>query len=279
LLQVPGESDESHLARVLRAFEVIGILPEEQMEIFRVLAAVLHLGDLQFAAAPNNGSSIKDPAPLHRLGSILGVPEKELEAALLRKKIKAGAQEMVVNLIPEKAELGRDTLAMSLYSRLFLHIVKRMNVQLGQMASAAAAAGLLNFIGVLDIYGFEVFEHNSFEQLCINYANEKLQSLFNDQVLQYEQQEYVKEGIQWTNIEYKDNKECLELIEKKPGGLLSLLDEESQFPKATDDSFALKLYANLSKSKYFEKPRFGNQEFIVRHYAAKVSLVQLLPLH
>ncbi len=196
---VAGESDAAHLQRVLKACAVCGIGAEEQASMWRVLAAVLHLGNVQFVSSTTSAegpAKLRDPLPLQRVAALLEVPVADLESALLRKKMKAGANEMVVPLVADKAEFGRDTLAMALYSRLFTHLVRRVNQQLEQGAGVGAGAGASasaarTCIGILDIYGFEVFERNSFEQLCINYANEKLQALFNEQVLQHEQALFV----------------------------------------------------------------------------------------
>ncbi|CAI4210199.1 unnamed protein product [Parascedosporium putredinis] len=163
----------------------------------------------------------------------------------------------------------RDSVAKFIYSSLFDWLVETINRSL---ATDDVLNRVSSFIGVLDIYGFEHFAKNSFEQFCINYANEKLQQEFNQHVFKLEQEEYLKEQIDWTFIDFSDNQPCIDLIEGKMG-ILSLLDEESRLPMGTDDQFVTKLHHNYAadKHKFFKKPRFGKSAFTVCHYAIDVT--------
>ncbi len=162
------------------------------------------------------------------------------------------------------ASFARDALAKHIYSLLFQKIVTMIN------KSLASSTRAHRFIGVLDIYGFETFQWNSFEQFCINYANEKLQQQFNQHVFKLEQEEYVREKIEWTFIDFYDNQPCIDLIEK-PLGVLDLLDEECRVPKGADQSWVEKLHDKCKKFPQFEKPRLNNAGFIIIHFADKVE--------
>ena len=176
--------------------------------------------------------------------------------ALTSRKIFAGGEYLTQALRAEQANDSRDALAKALYSRLFLWLVSRINTSIHLDSTAD------RFIGLLDIFGFEYFEENSFEQLCINYANEKSQQLFNSHIFKMEQKEYAKEQIKWTYVEFKDNQAVLDLIEDKPDGLLSILDEECMIPKGTDEGFVQKLrsrvrtFCRTLSSSFFSEASF-----------------------
>ncbi|KAH6570860.1 hypothetical protein BASA60_007466 [Batrachochytrium salamandrivorans] len=186
----------------------------------------------------------------------------------LRSKSLPETEKIVTSLNIIQATTGRDSVAKFIYSMLFDWIVKIVNLNLTR--EEASKDG--RFIGVLDIYGFEHFKKNSFEQFCINYANEKLQQEFNAHVFKLEQEEYVAEKITWSFIEFNDNQPCIDMIENKLG-ILDLLDEESRLPSGADSSLITKLYQRFgtAQSKFFEKPRFGQQAFTIKHYACDVT--------
>ena len=161
-------------------------------------------------------------------------------------------------------EAARDALAKHMYAEQFTQIVHKINKNLGTNKKENS------FIGVLDIYGFETFDVNSFEQFCINYANEKLQQQFNQHVFKLEQEQYLKEGIEWTMIDFYDNQPCIDLIESKLG-ILDLLDEECRMPKGSDESWVGKLFEKCIKYKHFEKPRFGTSSFLIKHFSDTVQ--------
>eukprot|EP01119_Soliformovum_irregulare_P020308 TRINITY_DN6548_c0_g1_i8.p1 TRINITY_DN6548_c0_g1~~TRINITY_DN6548_c0_g1_i8.p1 ORF type:complete len:1188 (-),score=488.31 TRINITY_DN6548_c0_g1_i8:69-3632(-) len=268
-LDVEDVSDEDQFLRTKEAMEVVGITAEEKKSIFTVISAILRLGNIAFApGSQTDSSAVTDQEPLKLSAQLLSCDAKLLEKYLTTKHILAGNESYDVLLTPEQALSTRDALSMLLYSRLFDWLVNRINVSIQAKKEAKS------FIGVLDIYGFETFETNSFEQFCINYANEKLQQQFNQYIFKIEQKEYEKEKIDWSYINFNDNQECLDLLEKKPICVLSLLDEESKFPKANAGTFCQKLTTNFAGSKkhpYFQLPRFGKNQFTVVHYAGQVT--------
>ncbi|XP_057301771.1 unconventional myosin-Va-like isoform X2 [Hydractinia symbiolongicarpus] len=220
---IPSVDDQKCFQDTCEALALLGIYSEQQRMIWRILASILHLGNISIIAT-----------------------NKSQDQCLI------------------KASNGRDALAKHIYSQLFKWIVEHVN------SSLAITSQRKSFIGVLDIYGFETFEVNSFEQFCINYANEKLQQQFNQHVFKLEQDEYVKEQIVWSFIDFYDNQPCIDLIELKLG-ILDLLDEECRMPKGADESWARKLYAqHLKKAQHFVKPRMSDVAFIIRHYADDV---------
>ena len=161
---------------------------------------------------------------------------------------------------------GRDALAKAVYAALFDWLVARINASFANTRGAA-----LTTISILDIYGFEFFERNSFEQLCINYANERLQQQFNRHLFKLEQEEYEREKIDWTKVEFEDNQACLDLIERRPMGVLSLLDEQCAFPKATDATFAQKMATELRSDPRYARDKRDELVFHVQHYAGEVN--------
>ncbi|XP_047130704.1 unconventional myosin-Va isoform X1 [Hydra vulgaris] len=249
------------------ALELLGIYSEQQRMLWRILAAILHLGNVDIVAVSKSKDecSIKvDDSHVRMVSSLLGIDCGQLCKWLCARKIIATGEVYVKPLTWHEANNGRDALAKHIYAQLFDWIVEHVNSNL------AMASERKSFIGVLDIYGFETFQVNSFEQFCINYANEKLQQQFNQHVFKLEQMEYVKEQIQWSFIDFYDNQPCLDLIEEKLG-ILDLLDEECRMPKGSDASWASKLYKHhLKNGRYFEKPRMSDVAFIIRHYADDV---------
>ena len=186
------------------------------------------------------------------------------------KQITTRSEKIVSNLNHKQAIVARDSFAKYIYSALFDWLVDYVN---SDLCPDDVAAKVKSFIGVLDIYGFEHFDKNSFEQFCINYANEKLQQEFNQHVFKLEQEEYIKEQIEWSFIDFADNQPCIDLIENRLG-ILALLDEESRLPAGNDQSWIEKMYQNLDKAptnKVFKKPRFGQTKFVVSHYALDVT--------
>ncbi|ONK66463.1 uncharacterized protein A4U43_C06F8340 [Asparagus officinalis] len=188
-----------------------------------------------------------------------------LEDALIKRVMVTPEEVITRTLDPGSAIVSRDGLAKTIYSRLFDWLVDKINISIGQDPNSKS------LIGVLDIYGFESFKCNSFEQFCINFTNEKLQQHFNQHVFKMEQEEYTKEEINWSYIEFVDNQDVLDLIEKKPGGIIALLDEACMFPKSTHETFAQKLYQTFTKSKRFIKPKLSRTNFTISHYAGEVT--------
>ncbi|XP_051148594.1 myosin-17-like [Andrographis paniculata] len=267
--ELDGVSDAEEYLATRRAMDIVGISEEEQEAIFRVVAAVLHLGNINFAKGKEIDSSvIKDEKSMFHLNTtaeLLSCDPKSLEDALI-KRVMVTPEEVITRTLDPEAALGsRDALAKTVYSRLFDWIVEKINISIGQDPNSKA------IIGVLDIYGFESFKQNSFEQFCINFTNEKLQQHFNQHVFKMEQEDYEKEEIDWSYIEFVDNQDVLDLIEKKPGGIIALLDEACMFPKSTHETFAQKLYQTFAKHKRFIKPKLSRTNFTISHYAGEVT--------
>ncbi|KAI4335254.1 hypothetical protein L6164_013918 [Bauhinia variegata] len=267
--QLDGVDDAHEYLATRRAMDVIGISEEEQEAIFRVVAAILHLGNIEFAKGEEIDSSvIKDEMSrfhLNTTAELLKCDAKSLEDALI-KRVMVTPEEVITRTLDPVAAVGsKDALAKTIYSRLFDWLVEKINISIGQDPNSKS------IIGVLDIYGFESFKFNSFEQFCINFTNEKLQQHFNQHVFKMEQEEYTKEEINWSYIEFVDNQDVLDLIEKKPGGIISLLDEACMFPKSTHETFAQKLYQTFKNDKRFIKPKLSRTSFTINHYAGEVT--------
>ncbi|XP_068180938.1 unconventional myosin-Va isoform X7 [Antennarius striatus] len=263
---IDGIDDTKELSNTRSAFTLLGINESYQMGLFRVLAAILHLGNVEIKDRDADSSVI--PPNNHHLAAfceLVGVTYQDMTQWLCHRKLKT-ATETYIKTIPRlQATNARDALSKLIYAKLFNWIVEHVNKALITNMKQHS------FIGVLDIYGFETFDINSFEQFCINYANEKLQQQFNMHVFKLEQEEYMKEQIPWTLIDFYDNQPCINLIEAKMG-VLDLLDEECRMPKGSDDSWAQKLYnTHLKTCSLFEKPRMSNRAFIIQHFADKVE--------
>ncbi|KAL0552671.1 hypothetical protein IC582_011789 [Cucumis melo] len=261
-------SDAHDYLATRRAMDVVGISAKEQEAIFRVVAAILHLGNIEFTKGKEVDSSIPkdDKAKFHlkMTSELLMCDNAGLEDALCKRVMITPEEVIKRSLDPQSAAVSRDGLAKTIYSRLFDWLVDKINVSIGQDPNSKS------LIGVLDIYGFESFKANSFEQFCINFTNEKLQQHFNQHVFKMEQEEYTKEEIDWSYIEFVDNQDVLDLIEKKPGGIVALLDEACMFPKSTHETFANKLYQTFKTHKRFIKPKLSRTDFTIAHYAGEV---------
>ncbi|KAL3649699.1 hypothetical protein CASFOL_006102 [Castilleja foliolosa] len=267
--ELGGVSDAREYLATRRAMDIVGISKPEQEAIFRVVAAILHLGNIDFGKGKEVDSSVpkdgKAKFHLKTAAELLMCDCVALEDALC-KRVMVTPEEVIKRCLdPHSAAVSRDGLAKTVYSRLFDWLVDKINKSIGQDPTSKS------LIGVLDIYGFESFKHNSFEQFCINFTNEKLQQHFNQHVFKMEQEEYTKEAIDWSYIEFVDNQDVLDLIEKKPGGIIALLDEACMFPKSTHETFSNKLYQTFKVHKRFIKPKLSRTDFTVVHYAGEVQ--------
>lgn len=266
---IEGVNEVEEYKSTTDALTLIGIGKEKQFAIFKILAALLHIGNIEIKATRNNASLSSDEPNLVKASELLGIDPYNFAKWITKKQIITRSEKIVSDLNHQQATVSRDSVAKYIYSALFDWLVAYIN---NDLCNPEVVKDIKTFIGVLDIYGFEHFEKNSFEQFCINYANEKLQQEFNQHVFKLEQEEYVNEKIEWSFIEFSDNQPCIDLIEKKLG-ILSLLDEESRLPAGNDESWVTKLYQTLDKpptNKVFKKPRFGQTKFIVAHYALDV---------
>uniref|UniRef100_A0A7N6BB07 Myosin motor domain-containing protein n=1 Tax=Anabas testudineus TaxID=64144 RepID=A0A7N6BB07_ANATE len=271
-IPVPGQSDSENFTQTMDSMAIMGFNPEELLSMLKVISAVLQFGNISFMKEKNQDqASMPDNTAAQKLCHLLGINVLEFTRAILTPRIKVGREYVQKAQTKEQADFAVEALAKATYERLFRWLVHRINRALDRRQRQGAS-----FIGILDIAGFEIFQLNSFEQLCINYTNEKLQQLFNHTMFILEQEEYQREGIEWNFIDFGlDLQPCIDLIERPahPPGVLALLDEECWFPRATDRSFVEKLSAEQgSHPKFFKskQPR-GEADFSIIHYAGKVD--------
>ncbi|XP_061888134.1 unconventional myosin-IXAa isoform X2 [Entelurus aequoreus] len=269
---VEGEDLKHDFERLQLGMEMVGFLPVTRKQIFSLLSAILHLGNIRYKRKTYRDDSIDicNPEVLPVVSELLEVKEEMLFEALTTRKTITVGEKLIVPYKLSEAGTVRDSMAKSLYSALFDWIVFRINHALLNIKDLEEPAKILS-IGVLDIFGFEDYENNSFEQFCINFANERLQHYFNQHTFKLEQEEYRAEGISWRNIEYIDNTGCISLISKKPTALFHLLDEECNFPQATNQTLLDKFKRQHEGNSYIEFPAVMEPAFIIRHYAGKVK--------
>ncbi|XP_045062627.1 unconventional myosin-Ib-like isoform X1 [Coregonus clupeaformis] len=280
---VNGLDDAASFRTVRNAMQIVGFMEDEVQSVLELVAAVLKLGNIEFKPESRvNGfdeSRVKDKNDLKEMCELLGIEQSVLERAFSYRTVEAKMEKMSTTLNVAQAYYARDALAKNLYSRLFSWLITRINESIKAQAKTRHKV-----MGVLDIYGFEIFEDgdNSFEQFIINYCNEKLQQIFIELTLREEQEEYIREDIEWTNIEYFNNAIICELIEKNQNGILAMLDEECLRPgTVTDDTFLDKLNTICAEHQHFESRLSKNSKFLtdhslphscfrIQHYAGKV---------
>uniref|UniRef100_A0A665UUT4 Myosin IXAb n=1 Tax=Echeneis naucrates TaxID=173247 RepID=A0A665UUT4_ECHNA len=269
---VEGEDLKHDFERLQLAMEMVGFLPATRKQIFSLLSAILHLGNIRYKKKTYRDDSIDicNPEVLPIVSELLEVKEEMLLEALTTRKTVTVGERLIVPYKLAEAGTVRDSMAKSLYSALFDWIVFRTNHALLNNKDLEDSSKILS-IGVLDIFGFEDYESNSFEQFCINFANERLQHYFNQHIFKLEQEEYRAEGITWHNIDYIDNSGCINLISKKPTALFHLLDEECNFPQASNQTLLDKFKRQHEGNSYIEFPAVMEPAFIIRHYAGKVK--------
>ncbi|CAL9698193.1 unnamed protein product [Knipowitschia caucasica] len=271
---VSNASYKEQFDAVEQCFKVIGFTLEELGSVYSILAAILNSGDIEFSAVvtehQTDKSDITNVAALENVASLLCIRCDELQEALTTHCVVARGETIVRTNTVEKATVVRDAMSKALYGRLFSWIVNRINSLLRPDSGQRGENEQNLNIGILDIFGFENFKKNSFEQLCINIANEQIQFYFNQHIFAWEQDEYLNEEVDARMIEYEDNRPLLELFLQKPVGMLSLLDEESRFPQATDQTLVEKFECNL-KAKSFWRPMRVDHGFGITHYAGKVT--------
>uniref|UniRef100_A0A668B040 non-specific serine/threonine protein kinase n=1 Tax=Myripristis murdjan TaxID=586833 RepID=A0A668B040_9TELE len=253
-------------------FRIIGFTEEEVNSVYRILSAILNTGNIEFTAITSQHQTDKSEVPnseaLENAASLLSIGSEELQEALTSHCVVTRGETIIRTNTVDKATDVRDAMSKALYGRLFSWIVNRINSLLQPDMNICAAESGMN-VGILDIFGFENFKKNSFEQLCINIANEQIQFYFNQHIFALEQMEYQSEGVDASLVEYEDNRPILDMFLQKPMGLLSLLDEESRFPQATDQTLVDKFEDNL-RCKYFWIPKRVELCFGIQHYAGKV---------
>ncbi|XP_054222077.1 myosin-IIIa isoform X4 [Homo sapiens] len=263
---------KSQYELIEQCFKVIGFTMEQLGSIYSILAAILNVGNIEFSSVATehqiDKSHISNHTALENCASLLCIRADELQEALTSHCVVTRGETIIRPNTVEKATDVRDAMAKTLYGRLFSWIVNCINSLLKHDSSPSGNGDELS-IGILDIFGFENFKKNSFEQLCINIANEQIQYYYNQHVFAWEQNEYLNEDVDARVIEYEDNWPLLDMFLQKPMGLLSLLDEESRFPKATDQTLVEKFEGNL-KSQYFWRPKRMELSFGIHHYSGKV---------
>ncbi|KAF2484542.1 P-loop containing nucleoside triphosphate hydrolase protein [Neohortaea acidophila] len=267
--EIEGVDDGKDFQETRSSLTRLGVSEDTQANLWRILAALVHIGNIKITATRTDSQLGPDEPSLVKACELLGIKASEFAKWTVKKQLVTRGEKIMSNLTPQQATVVRDSVAKYIYSSLFDWLVETMN---GFLAPESVVAEMKTFIGVLDIYGFEHFAKNSFEQFCINYANEKLQQEFNQHVFKLEQEEYMREQIEWKFIDFSDNQPCIDLIEGKLG-ILALLDEESRLPMGSDDSFVTKLHHHYSADKhdFYKKPRFGKSAFTVCHYAIDVT--------
>jgi myosin-1 len=270
---VDDVDDAKEFQDVKAAMNTVGISEAEQYDIFRTLAGILHLGNIRFQGEPP--AQVIDRQPLEAAAAILGVDPNFLEQSLNHRQIQSGSARATQYAVPQNADQAsgiRDALAKTLYAKLFDFIVDRINTAMANPANCLV-------VGVLDIYGFEIFDNNSFEQFCINYVNERLQQIFIDLTVRGEQQEYHEEGMKWKDIKFFDNKIVCELIEgKNPPGIMRILDDNCKSVHALDGAaadakFMQKLIQVFGSHPHMVVSNTGAtaKEFTIKHYAGEVT--------
>ncbi|XP_064859038.1 LOW QUALITY PROTEIN: unconventional myosin-IXAa-like [Oncorhynchus nerka] len=271
-LTVEGEDLKHDFERLQLAMDMVGFLPSTRKQIFSLLSAILYLGNILYKKKTYRDDSIDicNPDVLPTISELLQVKEEMLFEALTTRKTVTVGERLIVPYKLAEAGTVRDSMAKSLYSALFDWIVFRTNHALLNNKDLEHSAKILS-IGVLDIFGFEDYENNSFEQFCINLANERLHHYFNQHLFKLEQEEYRAESISWHNIDYIDNTGCINLISKKPTALLHLLDEECNFPQASNQTLLDKFKRQHEGNSYIEFPAVMEPAFIICHYAGKVK--------
>ncbi|KAE9616967.1 putative myosin ATPase [Lupinus albus] len=263
-MTIGGIDDAKKFQELTKALDAVRVCEDDQELIFKMVAAILWLGNISFLVTDSeNCIEVVDDEAVTSAARLMGCSSQELMAALSTHGSQSENGTIAKRLKLQQAIDTRDAIAKFIYASLFEWLVEQLNksLQVGKKCTGKS-------ISILDIYGFETLQKNSFEQFCINYANERLQQHFYRHLFKLEQEDYESDGIDWTKIDFEDNQECLNLFEKKPLGLLSLLDEESNLPKASDLTFANKLKQHLDANPCFKRER--GRAFCVRHYTGEV---------
>uniref|UniRef100_A0A673K1D4 Unconventional myosin-XV-like n=1 Tax=Sinocyclocheilus rhinocerous TaxID=307959 RepID=A0A673K1D4_9TELE len=265
--EIVGKNDGEDFRRLLSAMEILNFSAEDQSGIFRILSSILHLGNVFFERYETESqevASVVSAQEIRVVAEILQISPEGLQKSITFKVTETMREKIFTPLTVESAIDARDAVAKILYSLLFSWLTDRINRQVYPRNEALS-------ISILDIYGFEDLTFNSFEQLCINYANEYLQFFFNRVIFKEEQDEYNREQINWEEVPFSDNQACIDLIAAKPHGILRILDDQSGFPQATDHTFLQKCHYHHGNNPLYSKPKMPLPEFTIKHYAGKVT--------
>ena len=265
-----NRNDSNEFLSIRSAMKILSFTDEEFWEIMKLLAGILHIGNLKYKSTVvqnmDAGCEISDSiGNLIRVSNILGVAKTLLNDALVHKTIFAHGERVISNLSKDQAIESRDAFVKAIYGKVFVRIVEKINKTIFKSLKNKTS------IGVLDIFGFENFNSNGFEQLCINYANENLQQFFVKYIFKLEQEEYTSEGINWKNIEFVDNQNILDMIGLKPMSIMALINEETVFPKGSDSTLVAKLHSTHGTKSIYIKPKYENSIlFGIQHFAGNV---------
>ncbi|KAF7243111.1 Unconventional myosin-XV, partial [Varanus komodoensis] len=265
--EIPGKVEVEDFHRLLDAMEIMHFSASDQDSIFRILSSILHLGNVYFEKYETDCqevASIVSAREIRVVAELLQISPEGLQRSITYKVTETMREKILTPLTVESAVDARDAIAKILYSLLFSWLTDRINRLIYPRQDTLSVA-------ILDIYGFEDLGFNSFEQLCINYANEYLQFFFNKIVFKEEQEEYIREQIEWREIAFTDNQPCIDLIAQKPYGILKILDDQSSFPQATDHTFLQKCHYHHATHPLYFKPKMPLPEFSIKHYAGKVT--------
>ncbi|KYO43798.1 unconventional myosin-XV-like [Alligator mississippiensis] len=265
--EISGKNDAEDFRRLVTSMENLNFSIEDQNSIFRILSSILHLGNVYFEKYETDCqevASVVSAKEILTVAELLQVSPEGLERAITFKVTETLREKIYTPLTVESAVDARDAIAKILYSLLFSWLTDRTNKLVYPKQEALS-------IAILDIYGFEDLNFNSFEQLCINYANEYLQFFFNKIVFKEEQEEYIREQLEWREISFNDNQPCIDLIAQKPHGILRILDDQCSFPQSTDHTFLQKCHYHHGSNDLYIKPKMPLPEFTIRHYAGKVT--------
>ncbi|KAG1703117.1 hypothetical protein DVH05_008029 [Phytophthora capsici] len=270
-MQIPGLDDAKWFASTQKSLSIIGLDSSAQNTLFKILAGVLLLGEVMFDKSGENGSRISSGSALSQVAKMFGLPTTRIEEALCNRTVITRNDSVTVPLAPIEAAENRDALAKTIYSKMFDWMVVRINE-----AISTDDSRIKGQIGVLDIFGFEDFVHNGFEQFCINYANEKLQQKFTTDVFKTVEDEYIREGLQWDHIQYQDNQGIVEVIEGKMG-IIALMNDHLRQPRDTEEALVNKIRTNHQTKKggavneSIDFPKVKRTQFIINHYAGSVT--------
>ncbi|XP_015236451.1 PREDICTED: unconventional myosin-VIIa-like [Cyprinodon variegatus] len=268
-----GRDDVKEYAHFRSALKILMFTETDSWEIFKLLAALLHLGNVEFESTivkNLEGSNVASSSHFNMASKLLEVDPAALEKCLTQRSVTTARDTVNKPLNSEQALDGRDAFVKAIYGRLFIWVVTKINTAIYKPPEDDQE--VRQSIGLLDIFGFENFHNNSFEQLCINFANEQLQQFFVKHVFKLEQDEYNRENILWTHIDYQDNQSTLDILATKPLNVLALIDEESNFPKGTDTSMLLKLNQIHSKGTVYIPPKNDHEtKFGIQHFAGRVD--------
>ncbi|KAA0722587.1 Unconventional myosin-XV [Triplophysa tibetana] len=262
-----GKDDGDDFRRLQSAMDILNFSVEDQGSIFRVLSSILHLGNVFFHRVESEvqeTAGVVSTQEIRAVADLLQISPEGLQKAITFKVTEAMREKIYTPLTVESAVDARDAVAKILYSLLFHWLTERINGRVYPRNEALS-------ISLLDIYGFESLTFNSFEQLCINFANETLQFFFTKIIFKQEQEEYIREQISWKELMFTDNQACIDLIATKPHGILRILDDQSGFPQATDHTFLQKCHYHHGESPLYSRPKMPLPEFTVNHYAGRVT--------